>query len=534
MLEQMSNKAFLRLIGLVITLVTSIGLLWSSWHMLSVIDRYVGIIFAVVIILTSVYFIIHAVFNLIEHREQVEAKKLARRIEAETHAHKLRLEVETHAHETMLARERFALEQHITLTRVLPGEHGYAALVERSTEGYQIVQMPYMGRPHPQLATVASQQPRPLATPQTRVIEMPTQNYILSQLRHNGLEVIPGVDVNTGECHILSIPDAVHFKLIGSSGFGKSCLAASLLDQAIQTNDPTRLQIALLDCEAKTSKLFQDAPHVVESRVGTRRIPLVSTNADEVAQHLSLLVAILQERAKLSEYDLQQLPVMVIYVEEMLSLQYEVDPKLLDRMLADLSILALRARKYNMFLLACSQTDYSTPELKTAQKQFRSRIAFAIDTTAARAAGFMDTELIKENFKTAQKGDGHFVMETPGYSGVMVAPSFDVRQMLLERSTPVRSDVQRPHTTPDLRIVQADSIPTERPLHDVLNAIERTYEASSDEIEQVCYLRSLNWGKQAICEKVWNVKKGGSAKWKEATAKYDAIIAEVETQKAEA
>src|SRR5437667_206761 len=107
-----------------------------------------------------------------------------------------------------------------------------------------------------------------------------------------------------------TIPDVTHFKIIGSSGFGKSCLAAALLEQ----------------------------------------------------------------------------------------------------LLAQLTILALRGRKYRIFLLCCSQTDYSTDGLRVAQKQFRFRAAGGIDLTAARAAGFMSTELIKENFKNGQPGQGLFVV----------------------------------------------------------------------------------------------------------------------------
>lgn len=526
---EMSNKAFWRLVLLIVVIIVLIALLINVWPVLSMADRYIGIVCAIVMVLTGSYFIVRAIQTIVKHQEEIAMTRHTRSLEQQRLDHEHMMSMRLLEHQVTLEQQRFQLEQHLQLTRLAPSEHGYHAVIERGTEGYTVVQVPYAGRHMPQLATGANEpQSRIPQRATTRVIEMPTQDYVLSQLRHNGLEVIPGVDVNTGECQILSIPDAVHFKLIGSSGFGKSCLAASLLDQATRTNTPDRLQVALLDLEHKTSRLFEDVPHIVEYQSGNRRIPLVATNADEVAQHLGYLKNLLTARAKLSEYDLQQLPIILIYVEEMLSLQYEVDPKLLDQMLADLSILALRARKYNMFLLACSQTDYSTDELKTAQKQFRSRIAFAIDTTAARAAGFMSSELIKENFKTAQKGDGRFVMETPGYAGICVAPTFDVRAMLLDRSTPV----QERNTGPDLRIVRADSTPVERTANAVQNEDERAIDASAEDITEVLRLHDLGWGKQAICEKVWDVKKGGSQKWKEAAARYDAIIASYELEEA--
>src|SRR6266568_8504370 len=215
-------------------------------------------------------------------------------------------------------------------------------------------------------------------------LEQPIMRALMNSLQEDRLQVAPGIRGTDGKPLVLSIPRAVHFKLIGSSGFGKSCLAGALLKQAITTNSPERLQIALLDLEHKTSRLFENSPNVATLRVGRRLIEMVATDADEVARHLGYLKIELDRRAELSEQELQYEPLLLIYVEEMLSLQYEVDEQLLAQMFKDLSILAVRARKYGMFLLACAQTDYSTPELKTAQKQFRSRMAFAIDLSAAR------------------------------------------------------------------------------------------------------------------------------------------------------
>lgn len=365
----------------------------------------------------------------------------------------------------------------------------------------------------------ADEEPEPqkqtlLASPHVR---QPSMNYLLSELEPGALQVAPGVRADTGELVILSIEDAVHFKLIGSSGFGKSCEAAALLEQAITLNTPDLLQIALLDLEHKTSRLFENSPNVATLQVGRRSVPMVATNADEVATYLGYLKSELDRRAHLSETDLQAEPILLMYVEEMLSLQYEVvDAKLLSRMLADLSVLAIRARKYRMFLLACAQTDYSTPELKTAQKQFRTRIAYAIDTTAARAAGFMSTDLIKYNFVNSQKGDGQFVLESPGIAALMLAPVYDVRQKLLARERSTR---------PNLSIVNDDRTASERPLNDT----ERSLQAKA---AQVAELRALQWGKEAIIKKVWGAKKGGNKAYVEAEAEFEQIVSQLEEQEA--
>lgn len=360
---------------------------------------------------------------------------------------------------------------------------------------------------------VSEVSPAQIAAP---VVRQPSMYALLQMLEPGALQVCPGVRADTGEPVILSIEEAVHFKLIGSSGFGKSCAAAALLEQAVTLNGPELLQIALLDLEHKTSKLFEDSPNVAVLQAGRRSVPMVATTADEVALYLGYLKSELDRRARLSESDLQYEPILLIYVEEMLALRYEVDEKLLNRMLADLSVLAVRARKYRMFLLACTQTDYSTPELRTAQKQFRTRIAYAIDTTAARAAGFMSTDLIKQNFTTSQKGDGQFVLESPGIAALMLAPVYDVKQKLLakERSSPV----QERFTPPALHVVNSLRTGQEQDVN--------TLENSREHAPEVARLRSLGWGKVAIIEKVWNVRRGGSTRWKEAESEYEQMVSQ--------
>ena len=538
MIEDMSNKTFARLLAITVTLPVGVGIVWASWAALGTIAHYVGLALVFLVALALVFLIVRATQEIARHHEDIAARQHTRYLEQQRTDHTAALEQQKieleHArlmheltHKSLMDTHRFSLEQHLAITRVKASEHGYDALV--NTQGYNITAIPYQGRYAVSPSTERTTDPRQLAAPASMDTDddapdhaMPTQDFILSRLKRNKLEIAPGIDARTGELRFLSIEDAVHFKLIGSSGFGKSCLAASILDQAIKLNGPDVLQIALLDLEHKTSVLFEDAPHLVEYKAaGGRRVPLASTNADEVATHLGHLKSILDQRAKLNEYDLQQQPVILIYVEEMLSLQYEVDPKLLSQMLADLSVLALRARKYRMFLLACAQTDYSTPELKNAQKQFRSRIAFAVDVTSARAAGFMSSDLIKQNFMTAEKGDGHFVLEYPGYAGICVAPAFDVRAMLLQRSTPV----QQAYTAPERMIVNADSTPVVRVQNVTTDAPERAVQAGTGDIQEVLRLHALSWGKQAIIEKVYTIKKGGSLKYKEAAKRYDLIMA---------
>jgi hypothetical protein len=267
-----------------------------------------------------------------------------------------------------------------------------------------------------------------LAAPQ---VQQPSMDEMYNAVPYNSLQVAFGKTMEKGEIVTVPIIGGVHFKLVGGSGFGKSCLAGALLDIATKRNDPDHLRIALLDLEYKTSRLFEELPHVMEVG-GQRRRRLIAKDADEVAAHLGYLKKELDRRAS------QQvaMPLLLIYVEEMLSLQYEVDEKLKAQMLADLAILALRGRKYGMFLMACTQTDYSTKELKEAQKQFRTRSGFAIDPSAARAAGFVNTELVNYNYRNAKPGQ--FLLERPAFSSLVLAPLYDVEQKLVELSNPSR------------------------------------------------------------------------------------------------
>jgi hypothetical protein len=447
-----------------------------------------------------------------EARREWQAAEHLQQIERERHER----EVDLSEREMRLKEQRFQVQAYLATTRLQPTQYGYPFLLPTAPLAHEPVSFPHS------FHRVIEEKQKESEAAQLQLmapgVRQPQQRYLIDQLEVNGLQVSPGVRTSDGQPIILSIVDAVHFKLIGSSGFGKSCLAAAILDQAIRLNSPDMLQIALLDLEHKTSRLFEGSPNVGSFQVGRRTVPMVATSADEVALHLGYLKKELDRRALLSEYDLQCEALLLMYVEEMLSLQYEASDELIEQMLKDLSVLAIRGRKYGMFLLACAQTDYSTPELKTAQKQFRSRMAFAIDTTAARSAGFMSTDLIKYSFSHSQQGDGMFVLETPGVASLMLAPVFDVRQKVLaldRRSAPV----QPVFSDAPAMVVESERTGAER----ALNNSEHTLQAKRTEVFR---LRSapLNWQKIAIIEKVWNVKRGGSAAWKQAEQEYNQIV----------
>jgi hypothetical protein len=354
----------------------------------------------------------------------------------------------------------------------------------------------------------------------------PTQEFLLSQLPENEYIVSPGVRRSNGQIVKVNITEIPHLKIIGSSGFGKSCLAAALLNQATTLNNPDMLRISLLDLEHKTSRLFENLPHVAELRVGQRSVPMVATDAEEVAIYFGYLKKELDRRARLCEDDLDREPVLLTYVEEMLSLQYEVvDEKMLDQMLAHLTVLAVRGRKYRMFLMCCTQTDYSTDELKIAQKQFRFRAAGGVDVTAARAAGFQNTELIKQNFQTGEPGQGLFVVEFPSFSDIVIAPRYDWKAQLQAPNKTVREVFTGPLGA-SVQALNSASTPPETPMNVEFEQAEQAWQARLEQVRE--FYVQKNWGKIAIIEKVWNVKRGGSQAYRQAEAEYNAMMTEIE------
>jgi hypothetical protein len=434
--------------------------------------------------------------------------------------------------------ERHQMELYLLESRLPADERGNrAGIFDRQTgeiiippSGNFIQAVPNHYAPKIEINTSSTQAEQNAAN-QTQVTPAPSIDYALSLLRPNGLEVCLGTSLTTGKPFVLPLLKGVHYKLLGGSGFGKSCGAASMLYQATQTNDPDHLLIALLDLEHKTSRLFENLPHVAELQVGKKHIPIIGRDADEVAQMLGYLKKELDRRAKLDPAALQQERFLLIYVEEFLSLKFEVDEDLKEQMLKDFSILAVRGRKYGMYFLACAQTDYADDDLKEAKGQFRVREAYCIDPPAARSAGFIRTDLIKQNYQA--QTPGQFVLETSGCIDLMIAPQFDVEQKLLQMQhtpslTPYGVSTVSP-ATPRPTIIDSH-LPNTQVTPLVTPTLAPALEAK---LQAILQLQEQGYTNQAeIIEKIWGVKKGTNAKFYTAKAEYDILTNEIEHRKA--
>ncbi len=531
---------FLHLIlGVILLLLVVVGLIAGWGTFLKAAPILVQILIVLVSIATPAAIMGNGVKMASLWFNQIEQARLVTK-ERRIHLHMQEAHLESLRAAQRRADEEHATRLHLLRTRLPANTEGNRDFIydERSGQvmevrsGHYIQPVPAHWAPH----TVSTykdtssrvSEDKPVHGVLGAGITQPSQDWLLGHLPEQALIVSPGVQASTGQMVKVSICDVPHFKILGSTGFGKSCLAGSLLDQATHLNRPEVFQLACLDLEHKTSRLFEDLPHIAHCRVGSRLVQLVATDAEEVVEHLGYLKKVLDYRAGLSEPELTRQPVLVIYVEEMLSLQYEVvDPKQLKSMLADVTVLSVRGRKYGMFLIAVMQTDYSSEELRVSQKMFRFRAAAAIDQSAARAAGFQNTELIKQNFQHGQPGQ--FVIEYPSFSQLVLAPTYDVKRLVAEKTRASHdfTRVSEDEPSPGLTLLKPSRNSSE-------TTVKTDETALQARLQEVRHLQALGWGKVAIIEKVWKVKAGATHGYKHACLEYDHILARLDQEEGEA
>lgn len=267
-----------------------------------------------------------------------------------------------------------------------------------------------------------------LAGPMSAPLARPSLARLVEAVEYNSFDIALGANVTTGQPIVTTIIDC-HLKIIGASGQGKSSLVASLLDQFRQTHDKQHLQIAILDLEDKTGRLFAGDEHV---RMHAR-------NQADVARALLALADFMEKRYQLTsrygEAWLDDQPHILIYFEEFIDWKRNL-PKFVDKETCELALnafttLSTRGRKANMHLMVCTQVNYADQELTEAFAQFVGiNVCLGLKVQAALAAGFIETDLIKENY--AAKTPGRFVVEKQGGAETGIAADYDARARLKE------------------------------------------------------------------------------------------------------
>lgn len=255
-----------------------------------------------------------------------------------------------------------------------------------------------------------------------------------------------------------------HMKLLGASQYGKSSMAAFLIDVITRTHDPRHVQVALLDLEDKTSRLFAHLPHVARVKKDGESIRLYARSYEQVLLHLGYLCALVDYRYTLPEEELTRQPLIIVYLEEFLDLKdyfkqrVEACPREereqaradYARLVFCLKKLARRSLKVLIQLLVCAHVDYRDDDLQEALINVTSGMAFCLRPSAAQAAGFYQSDLLARNARENRVGQA--VVEMPDCKDLILAPQYDLAAHL---SGLARVERWREQHEPRIQQVQA-------------------------------------------------------------------------------
>jgi hypothetical protein len=267
-----------------------------------------------------------------------------------------------------------------------------------------------------------------------------------------------------------------HLKLLGASQHGKSSMAAALIEIILRTHDPHRVQLVLLDHEDKTSRLFADVPHLAKVRLGERVVCLHARRYEQVLEHLEYLAMLIDYRYyHLSEEEIEQQPLVIVYLEEFIDLKdyfkHRIDTVEKDekeqakrdyaRLIFCMKKIARRGLKVLVQLLMCAHVDYRDEDLQEALINVTSGMSFCLRVTAATAAGFYQTELLQRNAREDQVGQA--VVEMPDCKDLILAPANDLHARLKALEAAERQDTSRA-ASKHTRLSQTPSIDERQPV----------------------------------------------------------------------
>lgn len=236
-----------------------------------------------------------------------------------------------------------------------------------------------------------------------------------------------------------------HLKIIGATQKGKSSFVGAMIDIVTRTHDASHVQFALLDKEYQTSRLFADIPHLLSVVMNDEVMPLHAKTVDEVCEHLTYLLQILNVRNEMSRTAIAKEPLIIIYIEEYLRLKKELlaactlsqDKDAAKRRyvqfsfaIGQLSGLGLKMKMCLWLVAQMSYTDKDS-ELQEAMGNITSGVSFCVRPSAALAAGFYTTELLNRNAQENKQGTA--VVEMPDCIDLVLAPDFNLEQKLQDR-----------------------------------------------------------------------------------------------------
>lgn len=358
-------------------------------------------------------------------------------------------------------------------------------------------------------------------------IKKPSLDEIAEQIKPNSLELCLGRSLKGtfGEYIIAELLDS-HLKVIGATRMGKSCLAGAILRQIEMTHTPDRLCFALLDLEYKTSRLFEQSNHLAIVRDGRRAIPAHAKSFDEIPGMLHLIAMELERRDRLTYDEVESLPHILVYLEEFLNLKKRLKTmggKVLQQFLTDFNTLSTRGVKLGVHALVCAQVDYADEDLKESMNQFIGlNASFGVRPQAAMAAGFVNSELLNENY--SNRVQGQFVVESFSGADIGAAPNFDVRTKIKELETASRKTTPEISSRSSFHDNEITGFETTRNKsgNDSRNEYEAACNADLYEKMLLCMEKPGETIREAI-PRVWGVKPNASEAYQQARAEYEQV-----------
>jgi DNA segregation ATPase FtsK/SpoIIIE-like protein len=236
-----------------------------------------------------------------------------------------------------------------------------------------------------------------------------------------------------------------HLKFIGASQRGKSSEIAALMSIIAATHDPAHVQVAILDLEDKTGRLFADLPHIKRIRVNCNEVRLHATTVDQVLEYLIYITKFMEFRYQMAPAVLAQQSIFIVYIEEFLRLRRMLKARIATStpgpkrekaqrdyaaLIDCIDALAARGLKAHMQLWLCAQVDYVDEDLREALANVMEGMSFCVRPSAAAAAGFTRSDLIVKNRHTNRVGQ--CVVETTDLTDLVQAIEFDLAARLLE------------------------------------------------------------------------------------------------------
>lgn len=346
-------------------------------------------------------------------------------------------------------------------------------------------------------------------------VEPITAAEALTLIPRNQLTWLFGTD-EAGKPAIATIKDSVHTLNVGSTGQGKTTLTADLLLQLVKGNDAELYNLIIADIKGTLAEPFK--PYAFAT----------GTNPDDYVTLMAMARETVEQRRVNGETLAKGAKVWVIVVEEALALKKYLSKEQLDEYSKHLDIVALVGREYGVFLLACSQVDYSSKGFQDSRGQFMTRLGAAIMPTAANSMGFVNTKLVKRLWQ--ERRPGQFLLEGPDGDRIIRAPLLDLKTdelpKLLNAGTQFQTDfkpaskVWLPETT--LQPVGNHFATETKPIATATQSVKLVKPELTPEEMRILQLFRADKSVAEIVREIYGVSNG--AKYQTRSAEVQAII----------